>query len=245
VAAGEQILAGMDAGDLVTELAGKTGVTTTVVVRDEDGAGRQVVWMPRAVAAPTVEVSPMGTDALYVRIPVVTAAIDAELAEALSAQGVRAPHSLIVDLRDNPGGDQDALARIAGRLTDGTVWLSVARDGTRQAHKAADSGSPSLDASRVYVLVNEGTADEAEMLAGALRDNNGALLIGKSTFGKGTVQGTEPLADGSLVRLTVARWQTPAGTEPDDVGLKPDKVVPGRDAQLRTARAAALEVSGG
>jgi carboxyl-terminal processing protease len=92
---------------------------------------------------------------------------------------------------------------------------------------------------KIVVLINGGTASGAEILAGALRDNLGILLIGEKSFGKGSVQELERLREGSL-KITIAKWLTPKGKLISDVGLEPDEVVKipeGEERDLQLERA--------
>ena len=74
----------------------------------------------------------------------------------------------------------------------------------------------------VVILINEGSASASEIMAGALRDNKGTLLVGKKSFGKGSVQELESLKDGSSLKITIAKWLTPSEKSIHEVGLEPD-----------------------
>ena len=89
-----------------------------------------------------------------------------------------------------------------------------------------------IDADTI-VIVNEGSASAAEVLAGALKDNNVAKIIGQKTFGKGSVQAIIELDDGSGVKLTTARFYTPNGSIINNVGIKPDYLVENKDGKDR------------
>ena len=93
-------------------------------------------------------------------------------------------------------------------------------EGTREEYKASENGK--LLAYPVLVLINQGTASGAEILAGALRDNRGIKLIGENSFGKGSVQELIDLSDGSKLKITVANWLTPNGVLISEQGLEPD-----------------------
>ena len=97
------------------------------------------------------------------------------------------------------------------------------RESNTKSYKT--SGSAALSDFPLVVLINEGSASAAEILAGALRDNRGISLIGGTTFGKGSVQELVNLSDGSSIKITIAKWLTPNGTSIEDNGLAPDIVV--------------------
>ena len=152
------------------------------------------------------------------------------------------PRAIILDLRDNPGGYLDASVDVASIFMErGVVVKEEYRDGRIEELKTTLEGK--LSKYRILVLVNEGSASASEIVAGALRDSRQALIIGKKTFGKGSVQELENLKDESALRLTVAHWLTPNGQTIDKDGIKPDievnftsdDLAAGRDPQLDRA----------
>ena len=88
---------------------------------------------------------------------------------------------------------------------------------------------------RIAVLVNGGSASASEIVAGALRDHGRAVLVGRKTFGKGSVQTILPLADGEALKLTTSHYYTPSGASIDGKGIVPDVVLPQQDPALRSA----------
>ena len=131
----------------------------------------------------------------------------------------------VLDLRDNPGGLLDQAVKVADLwLSDGLIVYTQGRDESqRQEFRAAPGGEgPSYP---MVVLVNAGSASASEIVAGALEDQRRALLLGASTFGKGSVQTVYPLEDGSGLRLTTALYYTPSGRSIQAVGIEPDILV--------------------
>ena len=104
----------------------------------------------------------------------------------------------------------------------------------QQIHEA--QGNARLYKHKVVVLINKGSASASEILAGALRDNRGILLIGEKSFGKGSVQQLEELKDGSSIKVTVAKWLTPKGNLIAEQGLEPDVKVEMTDEDLDAGR---------
>ncbi|EIE23663.1 photosystem Ii D1 C-terminal processing protease [Coccomyxa subellipsoidea C-169] len=127
----------------------------------------------------------------------------------------------VLDVRNNGGGLFPAGVDVARMWLDsGEIVLIADSQGVRDSYEA-DGGA--LDAtSPLSVLVNRGTASASEVLAGALKDNGRARIVGERTFGKGLIQTIVELSDGSGVAVTVARYQTPAGTDINKVGIQPD-----------------------
>ena len=136
----------------------------------------------------------------------------------------RGAKSVILDLRDNPGGLLDASidsARIF--LNEGLVVVEERSGDENQVFYVTEKG-PASEIPLV-VLANERTASAAEVVAAAIQDNDRAIIIGERTFGKGSVQAILELSDGSSLHVTSARWLTPKGNVIDEQGLIPDIVV--------------------
>jgi len=154
-------------------------------------------------------------------------------------QGYR---GMILDLRRNPGGSLSATVDIADLFLDGgRILTQVDRDGketTFDAHPGDEGeGIP------LVLLVGPGSASGAEVIAGALRDHQRAILVGETTFGKGSVNHLRELSDGGAIYITIARWLTPNGEQIEGIGLAPNvQVTPSeediqaeRDVQLYSA----------
>jgi carboxyl-terminal processing protease len=146
---------------------------------------------------------------------------DAQLKDALREARRRGASGLLLDVRGNPGGIKDqAVAVTSEFLKDGNVFLEVDAHGNRTAVPVQPGGA-ATDLPAV-VLIDQGTASSAEILAGALQDYQRAPLVGMRTFGTGTVLQPFGLSDGSAVMLAVAKWLTPKGREIWHQGIPPD-----------------------
>ncbi len=134
------------------------------------------------------------------------------------------PKGIILDLRNNPGGFLEMAVDVAGEWVEkNTVVIEQAPDGRREELKS--DGLARLQNLKTVILINEGSASASEIVAGALQDYGKAILIGKKTFGKGSVQSLESLKDGSAVKITIAEWLTPKGRLIDKEGISPDEEV--------------------
>ena len=134
------------------------------------------------------------------------------------------PNGIIIDLRNNPGGYLDTAIDITSLLIDGGVVVSeVGKTGGQKDYKTTQKAT--LEDYKLAILVNEGSASASEILAGAIKDRGRGLIVGQTTFGKGSVQGFQTLSDGSAIKITVARWLTPNGTNIDSEGIEPDHQV--------------------
>lgn len=164
------------------------------------------------------------------------------LKEALEETLKKKPKGLIFDLRNNRGGYLHIAVEVASQfIGEGIILVEKDKDG-EEMDFTAQRGGLALDIPMV-VLVNGGTASASEIVAGALQDRGRAILVGGETFGKGSVQLPHALSDGSELRITIAHWFTPNGTELQGQGLTPDIEVElteedfeaGRDPQLERA----------
>lgn len=149
----------------------------------------------------------------------------AEALEKLTQQGLKA---LVLDLRNNPGGLLMSAVEVSQLfLPKDTLIVSTRGRGNKARQPPAYSGgSQHYTDVPMAVLVNRGSASAAEIVAGALQDCKRAVLVGETTFGKGSVQNVVPLDDGTALRLTTARYYTPSGRCIHEKGIEPDIAVP-------------------
>jgi carboxyl-terminal processing protease len=142
------------------------------------------------------------------------------------------PRGVILDLRNNPGGVLEAAVEVADQLLE--EGIIVTADGRTPAARFTMHATPGevLPGVPVVVLVNGSTASAAEILAGALQDHHRALLLGRRTFGKGSVQTVMPLAGGRAIKLTTSRYHTPSGRSIQGRGIDPDHVFESIDPSI-------------
>lgn len=136
------------------------------------------------------------------------------------------PTAFILDLRNNPGGYLDDVAPIAGAFLPPSV-ITTQKFKFKKSEDIRSTQVPIFPTTKLLVLVNEGSASAAEILAGALQDYGRAQVIGRKTFGKGSVQDIIPLGKGNSLRLTVAEWLTPKGRSVNKEGIKPEILIEG------------------
>ncbi len=159
----------------------------------------------------------------YVRLNQFSANAAKEIAHGVSKLEQQGAEAYILDLRNNPGGLLQAGVEIARMwLNNSTIVYTVNRQGALGSFDANDG---MLTDAPLVVLVNQGTASASEILAGALQDNERALLVGEKTFGKGLIQSLFELPDGAGLAVTVAKYETPNHTDINKLGIMPDDVV--------------------
>lgn len=128
---------------------------------------------------------------------------------------------IVLDLRNNPGGLLDGAIEVADHFLDKGVIVSSRGRNDNEIEKFEATAGDLLDGAAMVVLINAGSASGAEVVAGALQDNNRALIAGQPSFGKGSVQTITPLYHGGALKLTTARYFTPAGKSIQAEGIKP------------------------
>ncbi len=220
------------------EVGDGRGVTVTVRSPDSDEMRDYfiefaVVRVPSVIWHRLVEDSTIG----YIQIIRFTARTPEELRIALAELNDQNVQALVLDLRGDSGGLLQESVEVASEFLDGgVVFYERSRSG--ETETPATEGGAGLDKPLV-VLVDQGTASAAELVAGAIRDRQRGILIGQRTYGKGSVQLIFRLSDESSIHITSAEWFTPNRTPLDGNGLEPDiSMIPaedGRDVELGEA----------
>jgi carboxyl-terminal processing protease len=163
-----------------------------------------------------------------------------EIENYLSTPSNESVKGLVFDLRNNPGGYLASSIFIASEfLPDGTVVIQESSDGNQQKYTVNRKGT--LLKIPVVVLINKGSASASEIVAGALKDRGRAILVGETSFGKGTIQDAQELPGGAGIHITTAKWLLPSGKWINGTGLEPDikseldDKKPDEDLQLESA----------
>ncbi len=206
--------------DNVANMLDKTKENTLEIKRGEEIF--EIKITPEEINTPlTREVlDNEGTNVGYINVPSFTFTVATEFRNALEEIEAKGISSLIIDLRYNTGGYLSGASEIAAMFLekDKTIY-SLEEKNNKETFK--DDTDEKRDY-KIIVLVNGATASASEVLASALKDSYDATLLGTTTFGKGKVQQTKMLEDGSMVKYTTAKWYTPNGECIDEMGLFPD-----------------------
>lgn len=161
-----------------------------------------------------------------------TARLSREAASSFKAAGVR---GVILDVRGNPGGLLESSIDLSSLWLNNKTVLEEKRDGT-VVRTYKSRGTATLAGLPTVVLIDEGSASASEIVAGALKDNGAASLLGTKSYGKGSVQELSHLNGGGVLKVTIARWFTPLGRNIDKEGIEPDQKVERTDEDYANNR---------
>lgn len=219
---------GITLRDSVDLLRGEKGSKVTITVRSlNESKAREVEIVRDNIEVPSVKGARLLVDGIgYIRITQFSLPTVESFGDAFRSLLDEGMNALVLDLRSNPGGLLDSGVKVAQMFLeeDGLIVTTRGRKGTfREIERRARDGWKNLDVP-VAVLVNGGTASASEIVAGALQDHHRAVVIGGTTYGKGSVQSVIQLQcdEASAIRLTTARYFTPSGREIHEKGLEPD-----------------------
>jgi len=225
----EKSVKGMSISDAVKIMRGKPGDPIDLVVVREGEAKRLKFTLVRAViSSSSVKHRLLESGFGYVRLSSFQSKTTTGLQEALEKLKIENKANLkglILDLRDNPGGVLTGAVGVSDVfLTKGNIVYTEGRVADALMRYDASAGDL-LEGAPLVVLVNQGSASASEIVAGALQDHKRALIVGKKTFGKGSVQTILPLDESTAVKITTARYFTPSGRSIQAKGIEPDIVI--------------------
>jgi len=227
----------------VTKIRGPKGSKVTLtIVRDNHPEPIEISITREAISISSVEWEMKGDIAL-IELNQFGAKTKEEFSRAISEILAKRPSGIILDLRYNGGGYLEGAVDIASEFIEKGKVVSVKKRNPEEDEVIYVNGKARAVSIPLVVLINRGSASASEIVAGAIRDHDRGVIIGETSFGKGTVQEVESLIDGSSLRVTVAKWYTPdniniteVGIEPDiEVERTPDDIEAGLDPQLDAA----------
>ena len=224
VAVDGELTMDMSLSEVVSKMRGKRGTEVELQVLHKNSSQPETMKIKRD-AIPLISVKSRELEAGYwwMRLTRFSGHTSEDLAKELKkARDMGEIKGIVLDLRNNPGGLLDQSIQVADQFLKSGVIVSMrGRDASSERSFKAQPQPDDVDAPMV-VLVNAGSASASEIVAGALRDQKRALILGEQTFGKGSVQNLIPLADGTGLKLTVARYYTPSGKSIQAEGITPD-----------------------
>jgi carboxyl-terminal processing protease len=199
--------------DIYNELRGKEGTSVTLkLFRKKENKTFQVKINRGIVPLKSVEVALEITPKIgYIKVSRFSESTYEEFQKALVQLTKTPKESIVIDLRDNTGGYMDKAIKMADEfLPEGDLIVSTKTKNGREEKSIATSIGL-FEKGKVVVLINENSASASEIFAGAIQDNDRGVIIGRRSFGKGLVQRDMEMGDGSVVRLTIAKYYTPSG----------------------------------
>jgi carboxyl-terminal processing protease len=245
--------AGIKAGDIITRVDGESvqsiGVDETINhMRGEPGSKIKLTIIREGVQKPleltitrdiikvtSVKSRSLGNGFGYVRITQFQSNTGSDLKKALKKLQAETPLTgVVLDLRNNPGGVLQAAVEVVDAFVDG--GLIVYTEGRINSADTQFNATKAMSVGNVpvVVLINSGSASASEIVAGALQDQKRAVIMGTTSFGKGSVQTVLPLSDDRALKLTTARYFTPSGRSIQAQGIEPDVVV--EEAEIKSVK---------
>ena len=234
--------AGVKAGDFITKVNDETTKDLTLMdavqkMRGPKGSKVNLTIQREGTPEPlqftlvrdTIKIESVKSKVLdnigYVRLTQFQESTGRDLSKVLKQFKEQKLQSTILDLRNNPGGLLTASVEVSEQFLPGGKLVVYTKGRESKKDEWIAKGKDQMDDSPMIILVNEGSASASEIVAGALQDYGRAVIVGTTSFGKGSVQTILPLGDGSGLRLTTAKYYTPKGRSIQSTGITPDIVV--------------------
>lgn len=233
--AGDQIISidgesteGFTSLEAVSKIRGKLGTSVELTIARPRVLQPFTVTLKRdKIDVDTVEYAMIPKEdknIAYIKIIEFGNPTEREFEKGLKTILAKKPDGLVIDVRNNPGGLLTSVAKISDMLVnEGLIVYTRGRiESENYEFRASKRNTLVNDNIPITILANQGSASASEILIGSLKDTGRGVVVGKTTFGKGCVQKTQPLADGSILKYTIAKYYTPAGNTIAKTGIKPD-----------------------
>ena len=213
--------------DAVSKMRGPKGKPVTLnIFREGWTEPKDIPIVRDIIKIKSVKFKMLKDDIGYIKLTQFQEMTSDDLTKALKDLKEKGMKSIILDLRNDPGGLLNSAVDVAGQFLPPKKLVVYIKGRTGDKIEYFTEGdNPTYTDLPMVVLVNQGSASASEIVAGALKDWNRAVIVGIQTFGKGSVQTLIPLSDGAGLRLTTAKYYTPSGVSIQNVGISPDIVV--------------------
>ncbi|MCE9549159.1 S41 family peptidase [Candidatus Nomurabacteria bacterium] len=238
--------AGIQAGDKIVKIDGTstTGLTiekSVKLMRGEKGTpvvltiehegeedSKDITIIRDTITMPTLDAEVRSDGIFVIKLYTFSANSTGLFRNAIKQFVNTRSDKLVIDLRGNPGGYLSASVDMASWFLPGGQTVVIEDRGQGEEQKSFRSKGYNLfnENLKLVILIDDGSASASEILAGALQDYKKAKLVGEQSFGKGSVQEVIPMSQGSVIKITIAKWLTPNGVSISEKGLTPDYVVP-------------------
>lgn len=234
-------IAGLRAGDKIININGKSAQDMTLenaveqirgqkgtevvltIFRDGEDTTRDISVQRNVIEVKSVKFEMKEGGIAYITINRFGDDTTREFSVAINNAVIRKAGGIVLDLRNNPGGYLDGAVDVASKLLEKNKVVVIEENSDKSRKNIYAKRGDVASKIETVILINEGSASASEILAGALRENRGNVtLVGKKSFGKGSVQELIDLPQGTAVKITIARWLTPNGNQINEKGINPD-----------------------
>ncbi|TAN39757.1 MAG: S41 family peptidase [Nitrospirae bacterium] len=225
VSIGKESTKDMTLQDAVSKMRGAPKTSVTIgIMREGWEAAKDFTLVRDIIKVKSVKAKMIEGTIGYIKISQFQEQTSADLAAALRKLQDEKLSAIILDLRNNPGGLLNSSIEVSGQFLPKGKLVVYTKTRSGEKSEFLTDGERNYQQPMI-VLVNQGSASASEIVAGALKDWNRAVILGTQTFGKGSVQTVIPLSDGAGLRLTTAKYYTPKGTSIQNTGILPDIVL--------------------
>lgn len=212
--------------EAVSKMRGPKGTSVTLTIMRETWKEPKDFTIVRDIIKIKSVKAKMLPDGIgYIKLTQFIETSASELTSAINKLKAEGMNSIILDLRNNPGGLLNVAVDVTSQFLPSKKLVVYIKGRTGERTEYFTDGKAPITDMPMVVLVNQGSASASEIVAGALKDWSRAIVIGVQTFGKGSVQSLIPLSDGSALKLTTAKYYTPNGTSIQGIGISPDILV--------------------
>lgn len=236
--------AGMNVNDAVNKIRGPKGTKVTLGIVRDGNQPLNISITRDTITVPTASGKILDGNIGYLQVSQFSSDTFDLVQKAVDNFQQNGVKKLVLDLRDNPGGEVDSAQDISSLWLGKDTLIEQEKRGKTVIDSLKATGVDTLKGMPTVVLVNGGSASAAEITTLALHDNHAAYVIGEKSYGKGVVQSVIPFSDGSELKVTIAKWYGPndeniqhKGITPDQVVKEPTDATPDNDPQLNAATA--------
>lgn len=215
---------GLSLEESVSKIRGDKGTEVKLLMyRNGEDAPREITLVRDIINVKSVKLTFRDDGIPVLKVSLFGDDTAKEFATAFADIVAKNPKGLVVDLRNNPGGLLDTAIVMASAMLPAGSTVVIEENGKGEQKRERARGGDKLSQIPTVILINEGSASASEIVAGALKDNRANItLVGKKSFGKGSVQVVIPTSKDTSVKITIARWLTPKGNQINEQGIKPD-----------------------
>ncbi len=228
--------------EAVSLIRGERGTSVTLLIaRDELDETKEIEIIRDVIQVPIINWELKENDIAYIQFYHFTESSATQFRKTVGDVLQSNPNGIVLDLRNNPGGYLEVAIDVASWFLPKRELVVIEDYGNGDQIEHLSKGYEALENTPTIVLINQGSASASEILAGALRDIKGIQIVGKKSFGKGSVQQLEKLRGDSSIKITVAKWLTPSGVCIADEGIMPDVEIEVTEEDIQEMRDPQLE----